>query len=153
MAVGRPADAPTLIYRAGERRWRFWWPCDRCGGTVLPLRDRVEDGNGAHIPSPFNEIHGERCPGCDSRCRRVEPARAEPSVWFDTMLGDWVVRLPCHGLRGGAILPLEIPWFDAPWSEVYRAAGDVAYGSDALRHSMSDELPEVRRRRDADGSS
>ncbi|MBV9003366.1 MAG: hypothetical protein JO181_01825, partial [Solirubrobacterales bacterium] len=54
-------------------------------------------------------------------------------MWFDTMLGDWVVRLPCHGLRGGAILPLEIPWFDAPWSEVYRAAGDVAYGSDALR--------------------
>jgi len=74
-------------------------------------------------------------------------------VWFDTALGDWVVRLPCHGLRGGAILPLEIPWFDAPWSEVYRAAGDVAYGSDALRHSMSDELPEVWRRLDADGSS
>jgi hypothetical protein len=36
---------------------------------------------------------------------------------------------------------------------VYRAASDVAYGSDVLRHFMSDELPEVRRRRGDDTSS
>lgn len=153
MAIGRPADAQTVSYDAVGRRWRFWWPCERCGGTLLPLRDRVDEFEAACVPLPFNEICGARCPGCETRRRRLEPARAEPSVWYDTMLGDWVVLLPCGGLDAGALLPLEIPWFDAPWSEVYRAAGDVAYGSDALRHCTGDELPEVRRRRDGDGSS
>lgn len=74
-------------------------------------------------------------------------------MWYDTRLGDWVVRLPCQGVRGGVLLPLEIPWFDASWSEVYRAAGDVAYGSDALGQLTGDELPDAPRRPGGDGSS
>jgi hypothetical protein len=52
-------------------------------------------------------------------------------VWYDTLLRDWVVRLPC-GRAGGAVLPLEIPWLDAPGAEVYRAACDLAHIGDAF---------------------
>jgi hypothetical protein len=147
VAIGRPPDALTVIYEAVGRRWRLWWPCENCGGTVLALRQHP----GARDPASTRQICAQRCPGCESRRRRREVAQTEPSVWYDTSLGDWVVRLPCQGVRGGVLLPLEIPWFDAPWSEVYRTAGDVAYGSDALRHLTGDELPDGRR--GADGSS
>jgi hypothetical protein len=67
-----------------------------------------------------------RCPSCETRRRRVEPTRPEPTVWYDTLLGDWVVRL------NAAILPLELHWFDLPQPLVYRAASDLACLGDEL---------------------
>jgi hypothetical protein len=148
--VGRAAGAPTVVYLALERRWSLWRPCDRCGGTALPLRERADVNASGRLRPPFNEICGQLCPGCETHRKRLEPAPTEPTVWYDTLLGDWVVQLACRGLRGGALLPLEIRWFDAPWADVYRAAGDIAYGSDALRFLMSDELPQARRSRGSD---
>jgi hypothetical protein len=72
------------------------------------------------------------CPSCETRRRRRAPAGEEPAVWYDTLLHDWVVQLPCAGLRGGALLPLEIHWFDANWADVYRTAADVCYCDDAI---------------------
>ncbi|MGZ4215788.1 MAG: hypothetical protein ACXVHB_24085 [Solirubrobacteraceae bacterium] len=78
-------------------------------------------------------IVNQPCPGCETRRKRLAPGGAEPAVWYDAWLSDWVLRLPCRGLRDGVLLPLEIPWFDAPRATVYRAAADIAYGGDLLR--------------------
>jgi hypothetical protein len=72
-------------------------------------------------------------------------------VWYDTLLGGWLVRLPCPGVPDGVLLPLEIRWFDAPWSEVYRAASDLAHAGDAF--NANGERPKVRREHEADGWS
>jgi hypothetical protein len=69
----------------------------------------------------------EQCPGCETRRRRSEPAHPEPIVWYDTLLGDWVVRL-----SDAAILPLELRWFDLPQPVVYRTASDLACLGDEL---------------------
>ncbi len=53
-------------------------------------------------------------------------------MWYDAWLGDWVVRVPCGSLCDGALLPLEIRWFDASWAEVHRAASDIVYAHDAF---------------------
>ncbi|MGZ4183774.1 MAG: hypothetical protein ACXVUE_00120 [Solirubrobacteraceae bacterium] len=49
-------------------------------------------------------------------------------MWYDTLLCDWVVQLPLQGSSEGALLPLEINFFDANWADVYRTAADVCYG-------------------------
>ena len=51
-----------------------------------------------------------------------------------TGLCSW--RGPAQG--GGAILPLEIRWFDASLASVYRAAGDLAFSGDAFEQSHGD---------------
>jgi hypothetical protein len=66
-----------------------------------------------------------RCPGCETRARRAVPAGPEPTVWYDTLLRDWVVQL-----SSAAILPLELGWFDLPHATVYRVACDLAYLGD-----------------------
>jgi hypothetical protein len=83
----------------------------------LPLKDPV----GARRDDPA-------CPACETTSRRRQPARPEPDVWYDTWLEDWVVRLPCGGSGYGALMPMEIRWYDAGWAEVYRTAADIAYG-------------------------
>jgi len=70
------------------------------------------------------------CPACETLRKRLEPAGEDPSVWYDTAAEDWVVRLPCGGLREGVLMPTGIRWFDAEWSEVIRVAADIAFGSD-----------------------
>jgi hypothetical protein len=72
------------------------------------------------------------CPGCATRQRRSEPATSEPAVWYDTLARDWVLRLPLSGTTAGALLPLEIGWFDADFSSVYRAAADILFASEDL---------------------
>jgi hypothetical protein len=59
--------------------------------------------------------------------RRAEAAGPEPTVWYDTLLRDWVVRL-----SNAAILPLELRWYDLPQPVVYRAASDLACLGDDL---------------------
>jgi hypothetical protein len=101
-----------------------------CGGVELPLRGH------AIVPEPDRPLardpNDRPCPGCESRRKRLEPAGGAPAVWYDASLRDWVVRLPCSGSGDGGVLPLEIPWFDAPWAEVYRAAADIAYAGDVF---------------------
>ncbi len=62
-------------------------------------------------------------------------------MWYDVSLGDWVVRVPCGSLCDGALLPLEIRWFDASWAEVYRAASDIVYAHDAFEDGGEDNGP------------
>ena len=72
------------------------------------------------------------CPSCDTRRNRTGASGPRARVWYDTVLGDWVVRLPWTGPGEGAILPLEIRWFDASQAAIYRAAGDLAFSGDAF---------------------
>jgi hypothetical protein len=87
----------------------------------------------------------QQCPGCETRRRRLEVPREEPAVWYDTVLRDWVVRLPVDEHGEAAMLPLEIGWFDTPLAAVYRAAADVVY--------CAEELDGVRLRRRTDGAA
>jgi hypothetical protein len=52
-------------------------------------------------------------------------------VWYDTWLEDWVVRVPCGGGREAALMPMEIRWFNAEWSDVILRAADIAFGSES----------------------
>jgi hypothetical protein len=137
LELGRPQSDSAVLYRALSRSWWLWWPCQTCGGALVPLLDHASAGR---LPLPASSGHGgirvsvapgsadHPCPSCETRRRRLAPAGAEPAVWYDTLLCDWIVQLPCEGLHGGALLPLEISWFDANWADVYRAAADVCYG-------------------------
>ncbi len=78
------------------------------------------------------DTRGGDCPRCETRRRRFEPPTGSPTVWYDTRLRDWVVRLPVIRLYMDAILPLGLRWFDTPWVEVYRAAADVAFAGEAF---------------------
>lgn len=98
---------------------------------------RLRDGATVDGPTcgdlPPARWNGDQpCPGCETRRKRLEPAGPDPAVWYDTFIGDWVVRMPGRGLFDGALVPLDIGWFDPPWAEVYRAAADIAYGGDAF---------------------
>jgi hypothetical protein len=125
LELGRLAGTPTLCYSTSSRHWWLWWPCPECGGVRLPLR-----GSAGGRP-PVYVIRAaaatDHCPGCETRRRRSEAARLEPTVWYDTQLRDWVVRL-----KGAVILPLELRWFDVPQPTVYRAASDLACLGDEL---------------------
>ena len=134
---GAPATS-AVVYRAPSRSWWLWWPCEECGGALVPLRDHASAGQ---LPLAFSATSGEGvrvsvapgsvdhpCPSCETRRRRHAPAGCDPAVWYDTLLCDWVVQLRCDGLSGGALLPLEIHFFDANWADVYRTAADVCYG-------------------------
>jgi hypothetical protein len=138
LAVARFGRTPTVIYHTVERFWLLWWPCEACDGAELPLRDR------ASVERLLaRAIADQPCPGCATRAKRLAPAGVEPTVWYDTSLSDWVVQVPCRGIREGVLLPLEIRWFDAPWVEVYLSAADIAYRSDAFHGAASEKLPEV----------
>jgi hypothetical protein len=129
--IGRSDGVPTVTYQATGHRWSLWWPCEACGGTELPLRadlDRSNHVRGSHLAG----IADQTCPSCETRRRRLELAGADPAVWYDALLGDWVERVPCGALCDSALLPLEIRWFDASWAEVYRAASDIVYANDAF---------------------
>ena len=117
-----------------ERARDGWlrWPCDCCGGVRLPVLggDRFERPD-TPVSRPVVALD-VLCPRCEAERRRFETAGADPAVWYETSLRDWVVRLPCPGLEHGALLPLEIGWFDADWAEVYRAASDLAHSGAEL---------------------
>lgn len=138
LKLARAAARSAVMYRAPSRSWWLWWPCEECGGALVPLLDHSSAGR---LPLPLSAASAEGvrvsvapgsvdhpCPSCETRRRRHAPAGAEPAVWYDTLLCDWVVQVPCEGLSGGALLPLEISFFDANWADVYRAAADVCYG-------------------------
>lgn len=115
----------------------MWWPCEACDGAQLPLHGRaaVDGRDGIRLLLACG-IVGKPCPRCETRRKRLAPAGAEPAVWYDTWLSDWVLRLPFRGFREGVLLPLEIRWFDAPWADVYRAAADIAYRGDLFQDAL-----------------
>ena len=131
----------SLLYRVRENGWWLWCPCPACGGVELPLRARpnaTDLARGLLRLEPA--IDANTCPGCETRRNRsaVASGRTRPCVWYDTVLRDWVVQLPWTGPGGGAILPLEIRWFDASLAAVYRAAADLAFSGDAFEQSQGD---------------
>src|SRR6058998_3561752 len=124
---------PRAWYRALWSDWRLWWPCDGCGGVELPLMSCDDlDELGAHLEAIAAGLRLRGCPGCRTLRERLAAAGDEPEVWHDTILGDWVVRVPCGGRDDSAILPLEIPWFDADEVFVHGVAADLVYSGDAL---------------------
>ena len=129
--IGRSDRARSVVYEAVECGWWLWWPCEACDGAQLPLHGRAAVHGQDRVRLLLAcGIVDQPCPRCETRRKRLAPAGAEPAVWYDTWLSDWVLRLPCRGFREGVLLPLEIRWFDAPWADVYRAAADIAYGGD-----------------------
>ena len=126
-------NALSIGYRAGEDRWWLWWPCSECGGARLPLSFRPQPQRGLDdVHALAARLAAERsCPGCETRRRRAGRGPGAPAVWFDTLAGDWLVRLP-DGLGSEAILPLEIGCFDAAEVLVYRAASDIAHAGELL---------------------
>jgi hypothetical protein len=136
---GSTPAASAVVYRAQSRSWWLWWRCEQCGGALVPLLDQASAGS---LPVPVSVGSGQAgarasvapgsadhpCPSCETQRRRHAPAGAEPAVWYDTLLCDWVVQLPLQGLTGGALLPLEINFFDANWADIYRTAADLCYG-------------------------
>jgi hypothetical protein len=133
------AGEQSLIYRAADDHWWLCCPCRSCGGVSLPLRARPDPrdltGDVARLDL---SVRTDGCPGCETRRNRSRVSMSRPSVWYDTVLRDWVVQLPWIGPGDGAILPLEIRWFDAPLASVYRAAGDLAFSGDQFEQSSSD---------------
>ena len=110
----------------------------------MPLRDPASLAS-SHAGLRCNWwVADQPCPGCETIRRRLEPSDADLAVWYDTMLGDWVVQVPCPGFRGGVLMPLGLRWFDVPWPEVYRAAGDVAFADDAFDDALGDEQLRVQ---------
>jgi hypothetical protein len=121
--AGHRGGGSRTLRRRADRCWLLWWPCEICGGARLAIRDSDAVGH--------SRSAGQG-PGCETRRRRRERAGTDPAVWYDTWVNDWVVRLPCRDLPEGALLPLCLGWFDAPWVEVYRAAADLAFAGEAL---------------------
>ena len=122
-----------MTYEVAAGRWWLDWPCEACGGVRLPLRRGDSFGNaGRGRVQVERACLDRRCPGCESRARRLEASGEGPAVWYDTLLGDWVLRLPIDSYGDTALLPLEIGWFDSPLARVYRTAADVVYGAEEL---------------------
>ena len=111
--------------------------------------DRSNRVRGSHLAG----IADQECPCCETRRRRLELAGADPAVWYDALIGDWVVRVPCGALCGSALLPLGIGWFDASWAEVYRAASDIVYADDAFETAAKTTGRGIRRDGGVDGPS
>jgi hypothetical protein len=111
-----------------------------CGGVSVPVRIRHEAGVGAFSL----ETSGGDCPRCETRRRRIEPPGGYTSLWYDTLLRDWVVRVPVVRFEMDAILPLGLWWYDVPWVEVYRAAADLAFAEEVF------ELREIQAAEEAE---
>lgn len=128
---GYPAGPPALHYRAARDSWSLSVPCEQCGGADLPLITEIPIARlASSLAAITREVEDLGCPACHAIDRRAASSD-QPEVWYDPQLTDWVVRVPdANGV--GAILPLEIPWFDAPVMLVYQSAADLVYAGDAL---------------------
>jgi hypothetical protein len=129
----RSAPAPHATYDVAARRWWLHWPCEDCGGFKLPILcgERFGDAVPGRVLTARARPDRE-CPGCETRRRRLETPHEEPAVWYDTLIGYWVVRLPVDSWGKAALLPLEIGWFDSTLATVYRTAADVVYRAEDL---------------------
>lgn len=114
-----------------------WWSCALCGGVSVPVRlaDAASDVYGVRN-------HGYECPRCETRRRRFEAPTGCPTVWYDTLMRGWVVRLPVVRFQMDAVLPLGLWWFDTPWFDVCRAASDLAFVGEAFELGGAEEAEE-----------
>lgn len=103
-----------------------WSSCAACGGVSVPVRL----GPAASVEPCTVRTADADCPQCETRRRRLESPNGGPTVWYDTLLRDWVLRLPVICGQIDAMLPLELRFFDVPWVEVYRAAADLAFAEE-----------------------
>jgi len=72
--------------------------------------------------------------------RRLELAGGGPAVWYDASLGGCMVRVPRGAACDGALLPLELWWFDASWVQVYRPASAIVYAHDAFQTTRAEAV-------------
>jgi hypothetical protein len=93
------------------------------------------------------EIGSLDCLACETRRRRAATDILDPTVWYDTSLRDWVVRLPAGGCGIGAVLPLDLPWFDVPRAFIYRAAAELVYAGERVDGLTEDAQRNMDRRR------
>jgi hypothetical protein len=119
-------ELPLLCYGADADHWFIVWPCKRCAGVELPLIARLDGPDPAEsVPDLADVPESYACPGCLARAKRRETSHG-PQVWWDPQASGWVVRIPC-GPHGSVILPLDIPWYDAPRALIHCAAADLVY--------------------------
>lgn len=104
---------------------------------MLPLVSQISIDRLAYsLAAIAREVEALDCPACHTLDRRAATTD-QPEVWYDTQLDDWVVRVP-DAKGAGAILPLEIRWFDAPMMLVHQSAADLVYAGEAF---FDDEQP------------
>ena len=89
----RDGSAPVGLNNVPLR----WWSCTTCGGVSVPVHLADESITGSYR----RDTRGGDCPRCETRRRRFEPPTGSPTVWYDTRLRDWVVRLPVIRLSHG----------------------------------------------------
>jgi hypothetical protein len=127
-------DASTIFYDVESGRWRLRTACFDCGGFELSL---TSFGRGAveaacdEAMSSLELVAREGCPHCRTSRERQSPRGedAEPRIWFDTIMRDWLVWQPLEGFDEGATLPLGIGRFDARRAVIYRAAAGLLFDS------------------------
>jgi hypothetical protein len=134
MSASRPQrrDRSAVAQLVSARA--VWCNCEACGGVAVQVHDR-------RIAGAALDARGE-CPRCETTRRRVESPRDCPQVWYDTLVCDWVVQLPVDPEGAAvpteptpsatALLPLGVPFYDAPPATIYRAAADLVYAGEAL---------------------
>ena len=109
---------PRLTYHVAAGEWQLWWPCQACGGVVLPLRTQIDP---SALVDGFAWALG---PEADRACARCETRRrrrttcTQPEQWYDTELCEWVVRVPHVVHATGLTVPLGIRASDAPRDDV-----------------------------------
>jgi hypothetical protein len=125
-------DAQTIFYDPQSGRWRLHVGCFECGGFELRL---ASFGRGA-VESACDEalaclalIAREGCPNCRTRRERTVARSddAEPCIWFDVEIADWVLWQSFDDGEGGVTLPLGIGRFDARRTMVYKAAATLLF--------------------------
>jgi hypothetical protein len=124
-AQPRASEDARLYYWAGFREWSLSWPCDRCGGTTIPLLPGVDarDCDGV-IAAAAAHIATQPCPRCLSAYNRAHGGGSQPLAWYDTAVRGWVIRVRRRE-DSHAIVPLEIRWYDVPRALVHIAAAQV----------------------------
>lgn len=127
-------DASTIFYDVESGRWRLRAACFDCGGFELGL---TSFGRGAveaacdEAMSCLELVARESCPHCRTNRERGPGQRedAEPRIWFDTIMRDWLVWQPLEDFDDGVTLPLGIGRYDARRVVVYRAASALLFES------------------------
>jgi hypothetical protein len=90
-------DLPSL-YRDELGHYQLWLPCDECGGlhTTIVEVTSLEDAARQALQA-LAWVESEGCPACTTEMVRSNEDEA-PSLWFDTLFGDWTMVLKDDGV-------------------------------------------------------
>jgi hypothetical protein len=135
--VERGADGdPTLPYIAHshvEGGFELWLPCFTCNGTLIPL---TNNSSALAAANEALECFGWLAIGGCPRCRTLsehDPAvlDKEPvTIWYDTLIHDWVMRMPSGGGGQTSISALHIGHYGASNVEVAAATQRLMLATD-----------------------